>query len=277
MRDFEVWAPQASSGVELLLGDERVPLTRGDGGWWRASAPADAGTPYWFSLDGGDPRPDPRSRRLPEGPHGPSAVFDPTAFALDRRAVVRRRAGRQRHLRAARRHVHRRGHARCGRRPAGPPGRPRRHPRRAAAAGRFPGRQRLGLRRRRAVRGARAVRRPGGAAAVRRRLPRQGTRRLPRRRLQPPRAGRQLPGRVRAVLHRPLRDPVGLGDQPRRPAERPGARVRGRQRADVAARLPRRRAAAGRGARAVRQPRPAGARGPVPARWTPWRQRSVGR
>ncbi len=81
VRDFEVWAPQASSGVELLLGDERVPLTRGDGGWWRASAPADPGTPYWFSLDGGDPRPDPRSRRLPEGPHGPSAVFDPTAFS----------------------------------------------------------------------------------------------------------------------------------------------------------------------------------------------------
>jgi maltooligosyltrehalose trehalohydrolase len=81
VREFEVWAPQASSGVELLLGDERVPLTRDEGGWWRASAPAAPGAPYWFSLDGGDPRPDPRSRRLPEGPHGASAVFDPTVFA----------------------------------------------------------------------------------------------------------------------------------------------------------------------------------------------------
>jgi maltooligosyltrehalose trehalohydrolase len=81
VREFEVWAPQASSGVELLLGDERVALTRDDGGWWRASAPAAPGAPYWFSLDGGDPRPDPRSRRLPEGPHGASAVFDPTGFA----------------------------------------------------------------------------------------------------------------------------------------------------------------------------------------------------
>ena len=81
VREFEVWAPHASSGVELLLGDERVPLTRDEGGWWRVSAPADPGAPYWFSLDGGDPRPDPRSRRLPEGPHGASAVFDPTGFA----------------------------------------------------------------------------------------------------------------------------------------------------------------------------------------------------
>jgi maltooligosyltrehalose trehalohydrolase len=81
VREFEVWAPEASSGVELLLGDERLPLTPGDRGWWRTSAPADPGTTYWFSLDGGDPRPDPRARRLPEGPHGPSAVFDPGGFA----------------------------------------------------------------------------------------------------------------------------------------------------------------------------------------------------
>ena len=29
------------------------------------------GAPYGFCLDGGDPRPDPRSRRQPDGPHGP--------------------------------------------------------------------------------------------------------------------------------------------------------------------------------------------------------------
>ena len=66
----------------------------------------------------------------------------------------------------------------------------------------FPGRQRLGLRRRRPVRRARAVRRAGRAQAVRRRLPRARPRRRPRRRLQPPRAERELPRQVRAVLHR---------------------------------------------------------------------------
>ena len=50
---------------------------------------------------------------------------------------------------------------------------------------------------------------PDGARAVRRRLPRARPRRLPRRRLQPPRPERQPPQRVRAVLHRPLRHPVG--------------------------------------------------------------------
>ena len=36
---------------------------------------------YAFSLDGGDPRPDPRGLRLPDGPHGWSQLFDPGEFA----------------------------------------------------------------------------------------------------------------------------------------------------------------------------------------------------
>jgi maltooligosyltrehalose trehalohydrolase len=70
-----VWAPRAAS-VELVLPDRRQPLQRGDDGVWRGDGDLADGTPYAFSLDGGDPRPDPRALRLPDGPHGWSAVFD---------------------------------------------------------------------------------------------------------------------------------------------------------------------------------------------------------
>jgi maltooligosyltrehalose trehalohydrolase len=50
-------------------------------GWWRAAAPAAHGTRYGFALDGGPVRPDPRSRRQPDGPDGLSAVVDHTRFA----------------------------------------------------------------------------------------------------------------------------------------------------------------------------------------------------
>ena len=38
------------------------------------------GDRYWFRIDGARLRPDPVSRSQPEGPHGPSAVVDPSAF-----------------------------------------------------------------------------------------------------------------------------------------------------------------------------------------------------
>ena len=48
-----------------------------DDGWWQAGVPeAGHGTDYAFALDGGDPRPDPRSPWQPAGVHGPSRVFD---------------------------------------------------------------------------------------------------------------------------------------------------------------------------------------------------------
>jgi len=47
------------------------------GGWWRVSVPdAGDGTDYAFAVDGGPPRPDPRSPWQPAGVHGPSRVFD---------------------------------------------------------------------------------------------------------------------------------------------------------------------------------------------------------
>jgi maltooligosyltrehalose trehalohydrolase len=79
---FEVWAPKPDQ-VELVLGDERIPMARDDGrdGWWFVEvAGAGAGTRYGFSLDGGPPRPDPRSPSQPEGVDGPSEVVDHDSF-----------------------------------------------------------------------------------------------------------------------------------------------------------------------------------------------------
>src|SRR5919199_1557642 len=78
---FEVWAPHARKQVDVEIGGERTPLQRREGGWWSADLPeAGAGTDYAFRLDGGDARPDPRSRWQPHGVHGPSRVVDDTSF-----------------------------------------------------------------------------------------------------------------------------------------------------------------------------------------------------
>ena len=76
MHEFRVWAP-LPSGVELVLGERRIPMTRAARGWWECAADqAGPGTDYAFSLDGGPPRPDPRSAFQPYGVHGPSRVVD---------------------------------------------------------------------------------------------------------------------------------------------------------------------------------------------------------
>jgi maltooligosyltrehalose trehalohydrolase len=74
-----VWAPEATS-VELIVGSERVAMTAVDGGWWRADRAVPAGTDYSFSIDGGPPRPDPRSPWQPGGPDGPSRAVDHGSF-----------------------------------------------------------------------------------------------------------------------------------------------------------------------------------------------------
>ena len=79
MPEFTVWAP-VPERVDLVLDDARVPMARGEDGWWHATAEAAADASYGFSLDGGDARPDPRGRRLPDGPHGRSQLFDPGTF-----------------------------------------------------------------------------------------------------------------------------------------------------------------------------------------------------
>jgi maltooligosyltrehalose trehalohydrolase len=52
-------------------------MVRRDGGWWEWEPPTPVPLDYAFRLDGGDPRPDPRSAWQPYGVHGPSRTFDP--------------------------------------------------------------------------------------------------------------------------------------------------------------------------------------------------------
>src|SRR4051812_34469625 len=73
---FKVWAPEATE-VAIEADGVRQHMRSGGGGWWQADVPdASHGTDYGFVLDGGSPRPDPRSRWQPYGPHRPSRVYD---------------------------------------------------------------------------------------------------------------------------------------------------------------------------------------------------------
>ncbi|WP_083449980.1 malto-oligosyltrehalose trehalohydrolase [Luteipulveratus mongoliensis] len=93
MDPIRVWAPAAQESVALVLGDgegreledrevgdREVAMQRDRDGWWVAPEPAEVGQRYAFRIDGGDPRPDPRSLRQPDGPHQSSAVVDLSAY-----------------------------------------------------------------------------------------------------------------------------------------------------------------------------------------------------
>ncbi|WP_406149608.1 malto-oligosyltrehalose trehalohydrolase [Streptomyces anulatus] len=91
---FEVWAPEADS-VVLEAADVRCAMERDTGreGWWTAGAEASDGDRYGFRVDDGPLLPDPRSRRQPDGPDGPSAIVDQEAYAW-REAWAGRRLNR---------------------------------------------------------------------------------------------------------------------------------------------------------------------------------------
>jgi maltooligosyltrehalose trehalohydrolase len=74
---LSVWAPSAKS-VELVTPERRVALTVDDQGHWQGEFDAaDLCSGYKYSIDGGKPLPDPRSRWQPEGVHGASHVRTP--------------------------------------------------------------------------------------------------------------------------------------------------------------------------------------------------------
>lgn len=80
MTQFRVWAPKAGR-VDLVMGQRRYPMQAQERGWWQVEAPAeDAAAGYRYSLDGGEPLPDPRSQWQPDGVHGASFLVDHSAY-----------------------------------------------------------------------------------------------------------------------------------------------------------------------------------------------------
>ncbi|KHK96331.1 1,4-alpha-glucan branching protein [Microbacterium mangrovi] len=89
---ISVWAPRAER-VRVRLLDaggrtraehdlERMERDDGQTGWWASGLRLADGDRYGFVLGDGDSlRPDPRSRRQPDGVHAASAAFDAQAFA----------------------------------------------------------------------------------------------------------------------------------------------------------------------------------------------------
>jgi maltooligosyltrehalose trehalohydrolase len=78
---FSVWAPSAQRVAVRASGRDH-PLTAKGRGWFEGEVKGlGDGATYALVLDGDRVRPDPASRRQPEGVHGPSALFDPGRFA----------------------------------------------------------------------------------------------------------------------------------------------------------------------------------------------------
>jgi maltooligosyltrehalose trehalohydrolase len=68
---FSVWAPDAKS-VDLVVGERHLALQPLSGGHWQVNVEHDLALGYKYSIDGGLPVPDPRSRWQPDGVHGAS-------------------------------------------------------------------------------------------------------------------------------------------------------------------------------------------------------------
>ncbi len=79
---FRLWAPNARAVDVVPEGRNlRFPIEAEGDGYFSGLLPEmSAGDRYKFSLDGGEPFPDPASRYQPAGPHGPSEIVDPVAY-----------------------------------------------------------------------------------------------------------------------------------------------------------------------------------------------------
>ena len=70
--NISVWAPSAKL-VELVTSEHRIALRAAADGEWHGDVDASVlAQGYRYSIDGGDPVPDPRSRWQPDGVHGAS-------------------------------------------------------------------------------------------------------------------------------------------------------------------------------------------------------------
>lgn len=78
--EFRVWAPSAKQIKLRLLGRGDFPMRREDNGDFTLNTSARAGGRYFYIVDDHQPVPDPVSRLLPEGVHGPTEIVDPHSF-----------------------------------------------------------------------------------------------------------------------------------------------------------------------------------------------------
>jgi len=84
---FRVWAPRCQSVDLVFEGRPPLAMSRGDEGIFEMTVPrVGAGARYQYRLDGERHRPDPTSRWQPDGVHGPSRVYDHSAFTWTDRA-----------------------------------------------------------------------------------------------------------------------------------------------------------------------------------------------
>jgi maltooligosyltrehalose trehalohydrolase len=77
---FRVWAPHARQVELRLVNGPQLPMQRDESGVFALEHPARAGDRYFYIVDVATPVPDPVSRLLPEGVHGPTEIVDPNAF-----------------------------------------------------------------------------------------------------------------------------------------------------------------------------------------------------
>lgn len=80
--DFRAWAPYAQRVTLRLAGDHGrdLPMQREGDEHFVARTNARAGDRYYYLVDEHKPVPDPVSRLLPEGVHGPTRIVDPHRF-----------------------------------------------------------------------------------------------------------------------------------------------------------------------------------------------------
>lgn len=81
--EFRVWAPAAKTVTLRLVNEQGTndwPMQYTGDNFFELKAFASAGDRYFYLVDQNKPVPDPVSRLLPEGVHGPTEVVDPEKF-----------------------------------------------------------------------------------------------------------------------------------------------------------------------------------------------------
>jgi len=79
--EIRVWSPYAQTLGLLMVGETVArPMQRTDKDIFTLTTRARAGDRYWLTVDQNQLVPDPVSRYLPQGVHGPTEIIDPQAY-----------------------------------------------------------------------------------------------------------------------------------------------------------------------------------------------------